>query len=315
MAGWKKNRMSFKEVQAKTQEEKTGGYEKDKRMWLAHKEADGSGYAVIRFLPPAEGATEPWVKLFSHGFQGKGWYIENCPTTLGKDQNCPACEANREIVEQHGDGDFKKLSDKWKAVVRDRKRNQSYYSNVLVIEDSAHPENEGKVFIYRYGQKIFGKIMDAVSPTFADEDPINPFDFLEGANFKLKIRKLDGNVNYDKSEFAAPSELLGGDEGKLDAVYSELHDLSSLVAPDQFSSYEDSKKRINKVLGQSAAPVSEKVEEEESPWKKPAEEKKAPPAVAKEETKAVVKEAVAEPAAASDDEVDDAMAFFASIED
>jgi len=200
----------------------------------------------------------------------------------------------------------------------------SYYTNILVIEDKAHPENEGKVFMYRFGVKVYAKIMDAISPEFADDVAINPFDYIEGANFRLKIRKVDGHANYDMCKFDDPSALFDGDEAKLDELYASQHLLAPLATPDQFDKYEDLKKRLGKVLGQKTAPVDgEVVEEDESPWKKKDEAedeapKKAAPKKAankkkvEEAVEEVVEESVVEEAS---DEVDDALAFFDGLEE
>jgi len=325
MAGWKKNRMSFDDVSKKADAEKSNGFEKDARMWTCHREESGIGAATIRFLPPSEGEESPWVKLYSHGFEGQGWFIANCPTTLGKDQDCPVCEINREMVETNSpDSRWKMLPDRFKTIVRDRKRNLSYYTNILVIEDKAHPENEGKVFMYRFGVKVYAKIMDAISPEFADDVAINPFDYIEGANFRLKIRKVDGHANYDMCKFDNPSALFDGDEAKLDELYASQHLLAPLAAPDQFDKYEDLKKRLGKVLGQKTAPVDgEVVEEDESPWKKKDEEaedeapKKAAPkkAANKKKVEEAVEEVVEEVVEEASDEVENALAFFDGLEE
>jgi len=315
MASWKKNRMSFDDVSKKVDAEKSGGFEKDARMWQCHKEESGIGSATIRFLPPSEGESSPWAKVYSHGFEGQGWFIANCPTTLGKDKDCPVCDVNREMVESNSpDGRWKMLPDRFKSIVRDRKRNLSYYSNILVIEDKAHPENEGKVFIFRYGVKVYAKLMDAISPEFADDDAINPFDYIEGANFRLKIRKVDGHANYDMCKFDKASPLFDGDEAKLDEIYASQHLLEPLAATDQFDSYEDMKKRLVKVLGQkSTAPSNSVVQEEESPWAKKEEPKKAEePKKVEEAVDSVVQE---ETPSVDDGEVDDALAFFDGLEE
>jgi len=187
-----------REIEKINQPQSGGGA--DERLWKPELDKSGNGYAVIRFLPAPDGEEMPWAKVWSHAFKGPGgqWYIENSLTTLGKDD--PVGELNRELWNSGRDSD--------KEIARAQKRKLSYYSNIYVVSDSAHPENEGKVFLYKFGKKIFDKLVEAMQPAFADETPIDPFNFWKGADFKLKIRKVDGYWNYDKSEFAAPGTLV-----------------------------------------------------------------------------------------------------------
>ncbi len=213
---------------------------KDDRFWKPERDKSDNGFAVIRFLPPVEGEDSPWVRMFSHGFKGRGgWYIENCPTTIGR--KCPLCEANSELWNSGLETD--------KDVARNRKRRLNYISNILVVSDPKNPDNEGKVFLYKFGKKIFDKIMESLQPEFQDEEAINPFDFWKGANFKLKVRKVAGFINYDKSEFDIQSEMFDGDDGKLEELWKSQYPLQPLVAPDQFKSYDELKARLMQVLG------------------------------------------------------------------
>ena len=210
------------------------GSKDDERFWKPSMGKGDTGSAIIRFLPAPEGCDLPWVQVWSHAFQSNGkWIIDNCLTTLGK--QCPVCEANRELWNT-GNKDNQNI-------VRDRKRKLSYYSNIYVVKDPANPENEGKVFLYKFGKKIFDKITAAMKPEFDDEQPINPFDFWSGANFKLKLVKKDGYWNYDKSEFAEVSVLLDNDD-ELETIYKSLNNLNDFIDPEQFKSYEDLKKRL-----------------------------------------------------------------------
>ena len=225
----------------------------DERLWKPEMDKSGNGFAVIRFLPAPEGEDLPWVKLFSHAFQGPGgWYIENSLTTIN--QKDPLGELNRELWNSGNESD--------KDTVRKQKRKLSFYANIYVVKDPTNPQNEGGVFLYKFGKKIFDKVMDVMQPEFEDETPINPFDFWQGANFKLKIVKKDGYWNYDKSEFDTPSPLLDDDDA-LEAVWKKEYSLTAVTAADQFKSYDELKKRLDYVLGNrvpKAAPVVEETE-------------------------------------------------------
>jgi len=223
----------------------------DDRLWKPEVDKSGNGYAVLRFLPAPDGEDLPWVKMYSHAFQGPGgWYIENSLTTLGHKD--PVSEFNSRLWNTGSDAD--------KETARKQKRKLSYYSNVYVVKDPSNPENEGKVFLYKYGKKIFDKVMAAMQPEFEDEDPINPFDFWAGADFKLKIKKVAGFWNYDSSEFSRPSPLLEGDDLALEVLWKKQFSLQELVDDSQFKSYDDLKKRLDNVLG--AAPTRSRVDEE-----------------------------------------------------
>src|SRR6056300_1366620 len=225
----------------------------DDRFWKPDLDKTGNGYAVIRFLPAVEGEDLPWQRIWSHAFQDKGgWYIEKSLTTLG--QKDPVSEENTRLWNTGVDSD--------KEIARKRKRKLSYYSNILVVSDPKHPENEGKVFLFKSGKKIFDKITEAMQPAFDDEKPINPFDFWKGANFKLKIRKVDGYWNYDKSEFEGVSTLAESDD-KIKEVWSKQHALKPFLAADNFKTYEELKEKLNRVL--SGARKTETVDNADLP--------------------------------------------------
>ena len=271
----------------------------DDRFWKPEVDKGGNGYAVVRFLPAPEGCELPWAQVWSHAFQGPGgWYIENSLTTIGgKD---PVGEYNREL--------WNSGSDRDKETARKQKRKLSYYTNIYVVNDPAHPENEGKVFIYKFGKKIFDKITEAMQPQFADEQAVNPFDFWEGANFKLKIRKVEGYWNYDKSEFDKPSPLLSDDE-KLERIYKNLNDLNEFSAAKNFKSYEDLKKRFDYVLG-AKAPARQDPEtvEEDQQWEAERRGETSP----KRSTPSF--EVSRTPVAVEDDEdADDALSYFQKL--
>ena len=212
---------------------------KDERLWKPELDKTGNGYAVIRFLPTVKGEDLPWAKVWNHAFQGPTgqWYIENSLTTLS--QKDPVSEMNSAYWNSGVESD--------KEIARRQKRKLQYFSNIFVVSDPKNPENEGKVFLFRFGKKIFDKCMEAMQPAFEDETPVNPFDFWEGANFKLKIRKVDGYWNYDKSEFEAPSALFADDE-QLEEVWKKQYALTEFTAPTNFKSYDELKKRLDTVL-------------------------------------------------------------------
>ena len=228
----------------------------DDRLWKPEMDKTGNGYAVIRFLPAPEGEELPWAKMYSHAFQGPGgWYIENSLTTLG--QKDPVSEYNRELWNSGVESD--------KDTVRKQKRKLSYYANIYVVQDKANPENEGKVFLYKFGKKIFDKIMEAMQPEYEDETAINPFDFWAGANFKLKLKKVAGYWNYDSSEFAAPAPVLDDDDA-LEALWKKQYSLAELVASDQFKSYDQLQNRLQMVLGRKSSnrPLDEETDNEDN---------------------------------------------------
>ena len=226
----------------------------DERIWKPTVDKAGNGYAVLRFLPATEGAELPWVRYWDHGFKGPTglWYIENSLTSIG--QADPVGELNSRLWNTGND------SDKEKA--RAQKRRLHYVTNILVLQDPSNPANEGKVFLYKFGKKIFDKIMDSMQPEFADEEPVNPFDFWEGADFKLKIRNVEGYRNYDKSEFSSPSALYEGEDTRLETVYDQLHDLSEFTSPSNYKSYDDLKAKLIKVLGEEATAGAYTVKQE-----------------------------------------------------
>ena len=212
---------------------------KDDRLWKPEMDKSGNGYAVIRFLPAVDGEDLPWAKVWNHAFQGPTgqWYIENSLTTIG--QKDPVSEHNTRLWNTGLESD--------KETARKQKRKLQYFANIYVVSDSKHPENEGKVFLYRFGKKIFDKIMEAMQPAFEDEEAINPFDFWKGANFKLKVRKVDGYWNYDKSEFDSVSPLFDND-AEIETLWKMQYPLAEFSADSNFKSYDELKTRLDAVL-------------------------------------------------------------------
>jgi|LauGreDrversion4_2_1035121.scaffolds.fasta_scaffold35620_2 hypothetical protein len=270
----KKSKSSIDQLVQKMQQDNNKNDYKDDRFWRPKLDNAKNGFAVIRFLPAIEGEDIPWVKLYSHAFQGPGgWYIENCLTTLG--QKDPVSEMNTQLWNSGLDSD--------KDLARQRKRKLNYISNIYVVSDPAEPSNEGKVFLFKYGQKIFEKVQEAMQPEFKDEDPLDPFNFWNGANFKLKIRSVGGYVNYDKSEFDSPTPLLGGEDEKLEKIWKSQHALKSFVDPTNFKSYDDLKQKLFDVLkgdirgsGSTQTRTAEDVDEEDLKEKKPSLRSKPP---------------------------------------
>lgn len=267
----------------------------DERFWQPTQDAKtGLGSAVIRFLPTTDGDDAPWVEVFNHGFKNEEtgrWFIEECPSTMGAD--CPVCAATRPLWNG---------TEADKKIAKDRGRRRNYISNILVIKDPANPENDGKVFLFKYGKQIFDKIVAMIKPSFEDETPINPMDFWQGCDFKLRIHKNEGGYrSYDKSAFDQPSALYDGDDEKLEALWKSQHKLSEFKSPEKFKSFDDLKKKYDEVVSgvaNVATSAANKVLEElgagvtEAPKFKSAESKAAP------ETK------VLEPKAKVDDDDD-----------
>ena len=244
-----------KAIEASGQSSTEAGSKDDTRMWQPSVDKSGNGMAVIRFLPaPAVDGDDalPWVRTFSHGFQGPGgWFIDNCLTTLN--EKCPVCEHNNTLWNSGIEAN--------KDVARKQKRKLSYLANVLIVSDPSNPENEGQIKLFKFGKKIFDKITEAMNPEFADETPVNPFDLWEGANFKLKIRNVEGYRNYDKSEFADKSALLDGDDSKLEELWKKEFSLKEFTEKKQFKPYDQLKSRLDKVLGFEGAVSSIKAED------------------------------------------------------
>ena len=270
----KKSKNGMEDLIKKMEDQtKTKDY-KDDRFWRPEQDKSGNGFAIIRFLPPVDGEEVPWVKVYNHAFQGTGgWYIENSLTTLG--QKDPVSEMNNQLWNSGLESD--------KDLARQRKRKLTYIANIYVVSDPANPQNEGKVFLYKFGTKIFEKIQEAMKPEFNDEEPINPFDFWKGANFRIKIRKVGGYTNYDKSEFDSQTVLFD-DDSKLEKIWKSQHALTPFIEPSNFKTYDELKSRLNEILGgdiRGVAPISKTAEDfsddlvERKPQlksKKPAEE-------------------------------------------
>ena len=238
----KSNRQSFLDSLSteleKTQTNNSNSFE-DERIWKCERDKSGNGYAVIRFLPPIEDESTPWVRIFSHGFQGTGgWYIENSLTTFNEKD--PVSEYNTSL--------WNNGTEAGKEIARKQKRRLNYFSNIYVVEDPSNPQNNGQVRLFKYGKKIFDKINDLMNPEFKDETPVNPFDLWGGANFKIKIRMVDGFVNYDKSEFDAIAPL-SEDDDELETVWKGQFSLQELLERDNFKTYDELKTKLDRILG------------------------------------------------------------------
>jgi hypothetical protein len=261
----------------------------DDRLWKLECDKSGNGYAVIRFLPAPNGEDLPFIKLYSHAFQGPGgWYIENSLTTLG--QKDPVSEYNTQL--------WNNGTDAGKDAARKQKRKLTYISNIYVVKDPANPENEGKVFLFKYGKKIFDKLTAAMQPEFEDEEAIDPFDFWQGANFKLKAKNVAGYRNYDSSEFTPVTPLLDDDDA-LEGIWKKESSLSEFVAPEQFKTYDELKKRLGYVLGNSATIRRDAESFEEDDDRGEAEE--------------LVNAAVSTTPSSVNEDEDDALSYFAKL--
>lgn len=269
----------------------------DDRFWKLDPDKAGNATATIRFLPRVEGDELPWVKIFSHGFQGPTgkWYIENSLTTIG--ENDPVGELNTKLWNSSGDDNSPERKQ-----ARAQKRKLSYIANVLIVSDPKHPENEGKVFLFKFGKKIFDKIMDKARPTFEDEDPVNVFDLWEGADFKLRQKKVEGYPNYDQSAFASPSPVMGGDENKILEVVNSQHKLRDFLDRKNFKTYEELSRKLASVLNTEAAPMKSAAQMVEEVSDEPAIERVA----------ATKKVKVEKPKVEEDDD-DDALSYFQRI--
>ena len=266
-----------------TTEKKSYG---DDRMWKPTVDKAGNGYAVIRFLPAVEGDDLPWAKYWDHFFQGPTgqWYVEKSLTTIGKDD--PVSEMNSKLWNTGIEAD--------KDLARKRKRRLHYVSNIYVVSDPENPENEGKVFLYTYGAKIFEKIMDSMQPKFQDETPVNPFDMWKGANFKMKIANVAGYRNYDRSEFAN-AEALNADDSVLEGIYNQQHSLNEFTDPSSFKSYSELNLKLTRVLGEEVKGV-----EDDTPFND-------------EPTISDPVATAADPVARADSDNDDTMSYFAKL--
>jgi hypothetical protein len=266
-----------------------GERKEDDRFWQPTVDKAGNGYAVIRFLPPPRGEELPWVRIWNHGFQGPTgkWYIENSLTTIGKPD--PVSELNNEL--------WNSGSEANKEIARKQKRRLSYVCNVYVVSDPSNPSNEGKVKLFKFGKKIFDKIKDVMQPQFQDEEPLNPFDFWKGADFKIKIRNVEGYRNYDKSEFASAAAL-SEDDAEIETVWSAEHSLADFMDERHFKSYDELKRKLEQVLNATGAPTAraEAVDLDAPRASKPA---------------AVAKPAVKAPVVDEDD--DDSISYFSKL--
>lgn len=294
-ASLKKQRGNFADLSKKLADDKKGGggNKKDDRYWTLTTDEAGNGYAVIRFLPAPpdrnnkdESEEMPYVKIYNHAFQDKKtskWYIENSRTTLGEPD--PVAEANSELWNTGIESN--------KEIARQRKRQLKYISNILVISDPKAPENEGKVFLFKYGAKIFGLIENAIDPKFPDEPPFNPYDFWGGANFKLKAHVVEKQRSYDRSGFDKPEALFNGDDTALEKLWNSEYSLLAEIAPDKFKSYDQLKTRFQATIGQAAPrpaqAQADEVQEQFTPRKPEPAATRAPAAPAAEDDDDIAK--------------------------
>lgn len=309
----KKNRSAgISKLIAQAEKASGGGGEKsytDKRLWSPAVDKAGNGYAVIRFLPAAKGEELPWVRYWDHGFKGSTgrWYIENSLTSIG--QKDPLAELNSKLWNSGREED--------KDLARQRKRRLHYVVNIMVISDPSNPANDGKVMLFKFGKKIFDKILDLMQPQFQDEKPVNPFDFWEGCEFKLKIRNVEGYRNYDKSEFAAAAPFLGGDEAKLEAVYDQLFALKDFIDPKNYKTYAELERKLAEVIGETGQVLStaENVDLQDNNTPSPTKNLRAAAAPVKREAATAPQMATAASSMGDSDDEDDntSLSYFAKL--
>lgn len=292
----KKNKGSLQKLTEELGKMDTRGSFKDEREWRPTTDKAGNGYAVIRFLPAAGGEDIPWVRTFKHGFKGPGGFlIDNCPTSIS--QPCPVCEHNSELWNTE-------IEDNRKIVrgvpgQQGSKRKLEYYTNILVIEDPGNPENNGKMFLYRFGKRIFDKIKEAMHPQFPGETAIDPFDFWQGANFVMKIRKVDGYPNYDMCKFGEPSPL-SDDDSELERIWNDLTPLQEFLDPTKYKSYDQLKTRLHQVFKLNQ-PVTQSME------------RSAEPPAMKERAAAPMQEEASSRPPWDDEDEDEDMSFFKNL--
>lgn len=239
-----KNKSNLSNLLANIEKMQTKTSYDDDRLWKLTTDKTGKGYAIIRFLPTPEDNELPFTKVYSHNFKGdNGWFIQNCPTTIG--QQCPCCEDNKQFFKDGASEDIKNIG-------RKRKRKTNYYANILVVEDPANLDNNGKVFLFKYGEKIQSMLLAAMKPEFEDDEPLDPFDMWNGANFRVRSTKKDGYINYDSSSFATPSAI-SNDDSVLQKIYESEYDLREFTSTENFRSYDELKKMHSKAIGKSAA--------------------------------------------------------------
>jgi len=293
----KRNRDQISKLQQAASEQSTGRKSYvDDRIWSPTLDKAGNGYAVIRFLPEAEGSDVPWIRYWDHGFQGPTglWYIEKSLTSIGQDD--PVGKYNSELWDTG--------LEENKEIVRKQKRRLHYVSNIYVVSDPSNPANEGKVFLFKFGKKIFDKIMDIMNPQFDDEEPVNPFDFWQGANFKLKIRQVEGYRNYDKSEFASPGPL-SDDDDELEQIYNKMYDLNEFLDPKTYKSYDELKERMNKVLLLEEKRTTKQMVD--------LDDEINPPEIKRSEPKLSTSDDTDNVFGSSDDDADDNLSFFEKL--
>jgi len=293
----KRNRDQISKLQQAASEQSTGRKSYvDDRIWSPTLDKAGNGYAVIRFLPEAEGSDVPWIRYWDHGFQGPTglWYIEKSLTSIGQDD--PVGKYNSELWDTG--------LEENKEIVRKQKRRLHYVSNIYVVSDPSNPANEGKVFLFKFGKKIFDKIMDIMNPQFDDEEPVNPFDFWQGANFKLKIRQVEGYRNYDKSEFASPGPL-SDDDDELEQIYNKMYDLNEFLDPKTYKSYDELRERMNKVLLLEEKRTTKQMVD--------LDDEINPPEIKRSEPKLSTSDDTDNVFGSSDDDADDNLSFFEKL--
>lgn len=300
----KNSRGGFEKLREQVKNLGSKNYEKDETYWQPTVDKAGNGFAVIRFLPAPPNEDLAFVQLYSHGFKNPKngrWYIQNSRTTIGEAD--PVSDLNTQL--------WNNGTEAGKAQARNQKRKLHFISNILVVKDPANPENEGKVFRFKYGRKIFDKINDKLNPQYEGDEGFNPFDPWEGADFKLKIRKVDDQRNYDNSEFAQQSEI--GTDEEIEEIWKRQYSLAEIIAPSNFKSYEELKKNLDFVLSGSS-PAKKLDEDEDNDDSGPTEEEDTITQRSKPTQPAKSVRQSSKPAAVTDEDDED-LSYFQNLAD
>lgn len=239
---YKKKRKSMGSVidDMKKNNSRRANFEKDERFWELTKDNDYNGEAIVRFLPQPESKKGfPIIKMLNHGFKQNGrWFIENCPTIIGKP--CPICEkAIVEYAKHENEENFKNPFYK----------KTRYIACILVVKDPGKPENEGQIMLWSFGPSIYDKIMDGVAPESGLTEAIEAFDLYDGVNFLIKSHKKDKWPNYSNSKFMTSATPVAKKDKEIEKIFNSIINVDEFLEEDKFKSAEELQKKLNDILG------------------------------------------------------------------